>query len=170
MYPDGRKEVVRGLDVVGTPLVSFNKILAAGDDDTLFNGSCGADSDAAGISVEKSDGRKDVIISSDRMQASQCDGLECEAVLALGSRAHDKNFEGAVPGNENDDIQLFMHKGVYAEFGGVSISAKESATAAVTVKNGVVGYMSDRDCIVKIDGRKFRLPASEYFVIIKKLF
>lgn len=44
VYPDGRKEVVRGLDVVGTPLVSFNKILAAGDDDTLFNGSCGAES------------------------------------------------------------------------------------------------------------------------------
>lgn len=44
VYPDGRKEVVRGLDVVGTPLVSFNKILAAGDDDTLFNGTCGADS------------------------------------------------------------------------------------------------------------------------------
>lgn len=44
VYPDGRKEVVRGLDVVGTPLVSFNKILAAGDDDTVFNGSCGADS------------------------------------------------------------------------------------------------------------------------------
>ena len=44
VYPDGHKEVVRGLDVVGTPLVSFNKILAAGDDDTLFNGSCGAES------------------------------------------------------------------------------------------------------------------------------
>lgn len=44
VYPDGRKELVRGLDVVGTPLVSFNKILAAGDDDTVFNGSCGADS------------------------------------------------------------------------------------------------------------------------------
>ncbi len=44
IFPDGRKEVVRGLDVVGTPLVSFSKILAAGDDPTLFNGSCGADS------------------------------------------------------------------------------------------------------------------------------
>ena len=44
VYPDGRKEVVRGLDVVGTPLVSFNKIIATGDDDTLFNGSCGASS------------------------------------------------------------------------------------------------------------------------------
>lgn len=44
VYPDGRKEVVRGLDVVGTPLVSFNKIIAAGDDDTLFNGTCGASS------------------------------------------------------------------------------------------------------------------------------
>ena len=44
VYPDGRKEIVRGLDVVGTPLVSFNKILAVGDDDTVFDGSCGAES------------------------------------------------------------------------------------------------------------------------------
>lgn len=44
VYPDGRKEMVRGLDVVGTPLVSFNKVLAVGDDDTVFDGSCGAES------------------------------------------------------------------------------------------------------------------------------
>lgn len=44
VYPDGRKEPVRGLDIVGTPLVSFNKILAAADDDTVFDGSCGAES------------------------------------------------------------------------------------------------------------------------------
>lgn len=44
LYPDGRKEMVRGLDVVGTPLVSFNQVLAAGDDDTVFDGSCGAES------------------------------------------------------------------------------------------------------------------------------
>ncbi len=42
VYPDGRKEAVRGLDVVGTPLASFNKILAAADDEAVFNGSCGA--------------------------------------------------------------------------------------------------------------------------------
>ncbi len=44
VYPDGRKEMVRGLDVVGTPLVSFNKVLAVGNDDTVFDGSCGAES------------------------------------------------------------------------------------------------------------------------------
>ena len=44
MYPDGRKEVVRGVDIVGTPLVSFGQILAAADDDAVFNGSCGAES------------------------------------------------------------------------------------------------------------------------------
>lgn len=44
VYPDGRKEMVRGLDIVGTPLVSFNKVLAVGDDDTVFDGSCGAES------------------------------------------------------------------------------------------------------------------------------
>ncbi len=44
IYADGRKEVVRGADLVGTPLVSFAQILAAADDDSVFNGNCGAES------------------------------------------------------------------------------------------------------------------------------
>ncbi|MBR4682979.1 MAG: hypothetical protein IKP06_06750 [Elusimicrobiaceae bacterium] len=44
MYPDGKKEIVRGADIVGTPLVSFGQILAAADDDDVFNGTCGAES------------------------------------------------------------------------------------------------------------------------------
>ncbi|MGN0024057.1 MAG: metallopeptidase TldD-related protein [Candidatus Avelusimicrobium sp.] len=44
VYPDGKKEVIRGADLVGTPLVSFSQILAAADDDGIFNGNCGAES------------------------------------------------------------------------------------------------------------------------------
>ena len=44
LYPDGRKEVVRGAEIVGTPLVSFSQILAAANDDAVFNGTCGAES------------------------------------------------------------------------------------------------------------------------------
>lgn len=44
LYPDGHKEVVRGIDIAGTPLVSFNEVLAAADDYDVFNGSCGAES------------------------------------------------------------------------------------------------------------------------------
>lgn len=44
VYPDGRKEIVRGVDIAGTPLVSFGQILAAADDDAVFNGTCGAES------------------------------------------------------------------------------------------------------------------------------
>ncbi|ACC97613.1 Peptidase U62 modulator of DNA gyrase [Elusimicrobium minutum Pei191] len=45
VYPDDREdELVRGVSVVGTPLLSFNKILAAADDDGVFNGTCGAES------------------------------------------------------------------------------------------------------------------------------
>ena len=44
LYPDGKKEVVRGADMVGTPLASFNEIIAAADDYDVFNGSCGAES------------------------------------------------------------------------------------------------------------------------------
>lgn len=45
VYADGRPdEVVRGVDIVGTPLTCFSKIITAGDDSEVFNGTCGAES------------------------------------------------------------------------------------------------------------------------------
>lgn len=45
VFPDGRPdELIRGADVVGTPLTSFEKITWTGDDPGVFNGSCGAES------------------------------------------------------------------------------------------------------------------------------
>jgi predicted Zn-dependent protease len=45
IYPDGRPdELVRGAELVGTPLVTLGKIEAAGDDPQVFNGYCGAES------------------------------------------------------------------------------------------------------------------------------
>jgi TldD protein len=45
VYADGHPdELVRGVDIVGTPLSCFSKILATGDDPAVFNGTCGAES------------------------------------------------------------------------------------------------------------------------------
>lgn len=45
IYADGRAdELVRGIDLVGTPLVAFSSILAADDQPEVFNGVCGAES------------------------------------------------------------------------------------------------------------------------------
>ncbi len=45
VYADGRPdELIRGVDLVGTPLVAFGNIVAAGDDQGVFNGTCGAGS------------------------------------------------------------------------------------------------------------------------------
>lgn len=44
IYSDGREELVRGVDLEGTPLTVLSKILAAGNDVQVFNGSCGAES------------------------------------------------------------------------------------------------------------------------------
>ncbi|HOX23929.1 MAG TPA: metallopeptidase TldD-related protein, partial [Elusimicrobiales bacterium] len=45
VYADGRPdELVRGVDIVGTPLASFTKITAAANDEAVFNGTCGAES------------------------------------------------------------------------------------------------------------------------------
>jgi TldD protein len=45
VYPDGKPdELVRGIDIVGTPLAALNRILLTGDKPDLFNGVCGAES------------------------------------------------------------------------------------------------------------------------------
>ena len=45
VYVDGRPdELVRGVNLIGTPLTSFSKILACGGDTGVFNGYCGAES------------------------------------------------------------------------------------------------------------------------------
>jgi len=52
VFADGRPdELVRGVDVVGTPLTSFSKIIAAGDDPGVFNGTCGAESGGVPVSA-----------------------------------------------------------------------------------------------------------------------
>lgn len=45
VYADGRPdELVRGVDLIGTPLTTFARILAAGGEVEVFNGMCGAES------------------------------------------------------------------------------------------------------------------------------
>jgi TldD protein len=52
VFPDGRPdELVRGVDIVGTPLVSLTKIVATGDTPDIFNGYCGAESGSVPVSA-----------------------------------------------------------------------------------------------------------------------
>ena len=52
VYADGRPdELVRGADIVGTPLASFSKILATADQSEVFNGYCGAESGSVPVSA-----------------------------------------------------------------------------------------------------------------------
>jgi TldD protein len=51
IYPDGKEELVRGVDLVGTPLTVFSKILAADDEKAVFNGICGAESGQVPVSA-----------------------------------------------------------------------------------------------------------------------
>ena len=44
IYADGREELVRGVDLIGTPLTAFSRIAAADDRIGVFNGTCGAES------------------------------------------------------------------------------------------------------------------------------
>ena len=52
VFTDGRPdELVRGADLIGTPLVTFSKILACGEKREVFNGICGAESGGVPVSA-----------------------------------------------------------------------------------------------------------------------
>jgi TldD protein len=52
IYTDGRApELVRGVDLIGTPLAAFAKIVATGDKIDVFNGVCGAESGGVPVSA-----------------------------------------------------------------------------------------------------------------------
>jgi TldD protein len=51
IFPDGREELVRGVDLIGTPLTTFSKIEAADNHVAVFNGICGAESGAVPVSA-----------------------------------------------------------------------------------------------------------------------
>lgn len=52
VYVDGRPdELVRGVDIVGTPLTSFSSVIWTGDDPGVFNGMCGAESGSVLVSA-----------------------------------------------------------------------------------------------------------------------
>ena len=52
VFADGRPdELVRGVDIVGTPLASLTKIVATGDTQEVFNGYCGAESGSVPVSA-----------------------------------------------------------------------------------------------------------------------
>ena len=52
VYADGRPdELVRGVDIVGTPLAALTRILATGDQQRVFNGVCGAESGSVPVAA-----------------------------------------------------------------------------------------------------------------------
>jgi TldD protein len=52
VFADGRPDMlVRGVDIVGTPLVSLTKIMATGDTPEVFNGYCGAESGSVPVAA-----------------------------------------------------------------------------------------------------------------------
>jgi TldD protein len=68
VYADGRPdELVRGVDIVGTPLASFAKILATSDTPQVFNGYCGAESGQVPVSASS----PSILVSEIEIQKKQ---------------------------------------------------------------------------------------------------
>ncbi|HEV2388470.1 MAG TPA: metallopeptidase TldD-related protein [Candidatus Acidoferrales bacterium] len=67
VYPDGRQELVRGVDLIGTPLTVFSKIVAADANVQVFNGVCGAESGWVPVSASS----PDILVSQIEVQKKE---------------------------------------------------------------------------------------------------
>jgi TldD protein len=67
VYPDGREELVRGVDLIGTPLIVFSKVAAGDDDVQVFNGICGAESGWVPVSASS----PDILVSQIEVQKKE---------------------------------------------------------------------------------------------------
>lgn len=68
VYADGRPdELVRGVDLIGTPLTTFNNIVATADDMGIFNGVCGAESGGVPVSASS----PSILVSTIEVQKKQ---------------------------------------------------------------------------------------------------
>ncbi len=68
VWADGRPDqLMRGADLIGTPLTTFQNILAASDQTQVFNGSCGAESGWVKVSAAS----PDLLISQVEVQLSE---------------------------------------------------------------------------------------------------
>ncbi len=84
VFADGKPdELVRGVDIVGTPLAALTKIVATGDTPEVFNGYCGAESGSVPVSAAS----PAILTSELEVQKKQTD---TDAPPILPPPAHDK--------------------------------------------------------------------------------
>lgn len=68
VFADGRPdELIRGVDLIGTPLTTFSNIVAAADDLGIFNGVCGAESGGVPVSASS----PSILVSTIEVQKKQ---------------------------------------------------------------------------------------------------
>ncbi|HYL45599.1 MAG TPA: metallopeptidase TldD-related protein [Candidatus Limnocylindrales bacterium] len=91
VFPDGRPDqLVRGVDIVGTPLVSLTKIVATGDTPDIFNGYCGAESGSVPVSAVA----PAILISEMEVQKKE---TSTDKPPILPPPAHDPEAKGKKP-------------------------------------------------------------------------
>jgi len=112
VYADGRPdEVVRGVDIVGTPLTSFSKILLTGDDPAVFNGTCGAESGRVPVSAIS----PSILVSEVEVE-KRPKGQDKPPILALPERGDDEQpADDPVFQAMEDELRRSMEHLVIAE-------------------------------------------------------
>jgi len=74
--------LIRGVDIIGTPLTCFSKIIATSDRSQVFNGFCGAESGSVPVSAIS----PDILVSEIEIQKKE-KGTDRPPILPPPSRS-----------------------------------------------------------------------------------
>lgn len=135
VYVDGRPdELVRGVDLIGTPLSMFSHIAAAGNSPTIFTGSCGAESGWVPVSCVspqifvtqiETQRRKKAQMTPPLMPAPSAEGTATDHLAVVNSQISKAksslNVRGTMqPMHISSVTNTFRTAHVVSELGGIS--------------------------------------------------
>lgn len=156
IYADGSPdELVRGVDLIGTPLTTFNNIVAASTDVGIFNGVCGAESGGVPVSAlspelfvsaievqkkEKSQAKPPILDDPDGQHIATADRNVLFNAMEEELQRNMQNISlGDLPRPYNIEyvLQFRNRKGMHATLGAVEeIDTARMATLTVKVRVG----------------------------------
>lgn len=113
IYVDGRKdELVRGVDLIGTPLSMFSNIMAAGNTYSTFTGVCGAESGWVPVSASS----PMIFVNKIETQRRQKDNQQSRILSAPTIQSTNANDDEAVFSAMSDEMKRTSQQLSYSNY------------------------------------------------------
>lgn len=135
VYVDGRPdELVRGVDLIGTPLSMFSHIAAAGNEPTIFTGSCGAESGWVPVACAS----PEIYVTQIETQRRQKAKMTPPFLSAPGEQAENNDAVKAIKEEQQRTLDKIAERGTIKPFFISTITNKKRSFCFLSELGGTI--------------------------------